>query len=254
MGMMNLRSAAFVLITTLLPAQSGQIQGKVTAGTKPVANVKINVSGAQVSTSTRLDGTYTLMGLNPGSYTISASSPHYWPVSQADVQTGKMANFQLVEKRYLKNTSTGLVVADISMENVQQVLNAAENAGDIQSEYLIVNRLLEEQSGNDLLKQRSESLKQVLDSQRAQIGGKVVDAQGETLPNADVKITNQTTGAVFQTKTNDRGQYQLSVFPAGEYKIDVAKNGAQSSAQIHGAISPNATVKQDLSLSSVNAK
>jgi hypothetical protein len=253
MGMMNLRSVAFVLITMLLLVQGGQqIKGRVTTGALPVANVKISVMGNEkISSFSGPDGTYTLMGLNPGSYTVSASSPRYWPVSQTDVQTGQMANFQLVEKRYLRNT-TGMVVANISMENAQHILDAAENAGDTQAEYLVVNRLLEEQTGNDSLKQRSESLKQVLNSQPTRIGGKVVDARGETLPNVNVKITNQTTGAVFQTKTNDRGQYQLSVFPVGEYKIDAVKNGAQSSIKIHDAVSPNATFIQNLSVSSAN--
>jgi len=57
------------------------------------------------------------------------------------------------------------------------------------------------------------------------IRGVVTDASGSVVANADVKITDNATGAARQTKTNGAGEYQFFGLKSGTYKVVVSNAG-----------------------------
>jgi hypothetical protein len=60
---------------------------------------------------------------------------------------------------------------------------------------------------------------------RASLGGVVTDPTQAAIVNARVRITNVTTGVVFETLTNDKGQYRFLFVNPGEYRLTVEQSG-----------------------------
>ena len=81
-------------------AAANSLSGTATdAGGAPLAGVVIAVTGpAHASTTTAADGTYTLTGLPPGIYTVSATKPGYNGTSQSDIAvvTGAPQNLNVI--------------------------------------------------------------------------------------------------------------------------------------------------------------
>jgi Bacterial Ig domain/PKD domain/Divergent InlB B-repeat domain/Carboxypeptidase regulatory-like domain/Immunoglobulin domain/Glucodextranase, domain B len=83
------------IVVTVGSPGTYQISGLVTAGGAPMQGVRVAVSSAKVA-YTDSDGTYTLAGLTPGSYTVGASKENYSfsafgfsnPVSMGPSRTG----------------------------------------------------------------------------------------------------------------------------------------------------------------------
>lgn len=59
----------------------------------------------------------------------------------------------------------------------------------------------------------------------ATLAGTVQDAQGAVLPGVTITATNQSTGTVRTTVTNDRGNYNLSALPPGTYDLTAELSG-----------------------------
>ena len=57
------------------------------------------------------------------------------------------------------------------------------------------------------------------------LSGPVTDPTGATVPNADVKLTNQATGLVRDVQTTDSGLYNFPLLPPGSYRIEVSRSG-----------------------------
>lgn len=57
------------------------------------------------------------------------------------------------------------------------------------------------------------------------ITGRVTDAAGDVLPDADVSVTRPDTGLVIHTKTNGSGIYSVGSLNAGEYTVEVSHAG-----------------------------
>ncbi len=57
------------------------------------------------------------------------------------------------------------------------------------------------------------------------ISGSVVDAQGGTLPGADVALTNQESKTVQRTVTNSEGVFVFASVPSGNYSVRVELSG-----------------------------
>ncbi len=87
-----LSSAALALTFLLLAgpaqAQTGSIQGTVVDSTDggPLPGVNVVIEGTQQGASTGADGTYEILGLEPGAYTVRASFVGYTPKLVTDVQ------------------------------------------------------------------------------------------------------------------------------------------------------------------------
>jgi hypothetical protein len=62
-------------------------------------------------------------------------------------------------------------------------------------------------------------------STNATISGGVTDPAGRLIPNAQVEVANDATGAVYSTKTNSAGIYLIPVLPPGHYHVQVSKPG-----------------------------
>src|SRR3954469_2320221 len=56
-----------------------------------------------------------------------------------------------------------------------------------------------------------------------QIRGIVTDTTGAVVSGADVKATNQGTGATRSTKSSGQGEFVISELPAGMYNVSVTK-------------------------------
>ena len=55
--------------------------------------------------------------------------------------------------------------------------------------------------------------------------GKVSDAQGALVPNAEVTVTNVSNGLIFRTTTGERGEWALASMQPAEYKVTITKPG-----------------------------
>ncbi len=51
--------------------------------------------------------------------------------------------------------------------------------------------------------------------------GKVSDAQGALVPNAEVTVTNVSNGLIFRTTTNEKGEWALAAMQPAEYKVSI---------------------------------
>jgi len=59
----------------------------------------------------------------------------------------------------------------------------------------------------------------------ATLEGTVTDTTGAVIPNANVKITNSSTGEMRSAVSNDAGLYSFNLLPAGTYEVRVAVTG-----------------------------
>lgn len=241
------------LVTLVSALQTGdRIRGKVVTNSGlPVANAKISIKGGTNSAYSHLDGSYVLNGLTPGTYTLIAESKRFWPAVENDVAAGQSADFRLIERKYLTGAG-GYVFGNLSMAQAKGVLDAAKLAGDTQAEYVAVNSLLREQPNNLDLKKRSSDLEKLLNQNPAHIVGTIVDASGSPVPRAEVKGKNEITGKVFTTETNDKGEYQLSVYPLGKYEIGAVRGNDSATTKINADILPNIKLTHDVQLASRN--
>jgi len=79
------------------------------------------------------------------------------------------------------------------------------------------------------------------------IQGRVYDATGAVVPQATVAAQNQATGLSRTATSNANGDYQLAAVPAGDYTINVEKQGFEtSSKKLH--VDVGAAVSLDFSL------
>jgi len=64
----------------------------------------------------------------------------------------------------------------------------------------------------------------------ARVVGTITDTTGAVLPNANVTITEVTTGRVVTTTSNGTGEYAANALPIGKYKIEVAAQGFKTAS------------------------
>lgn len=57
------------------------------------------------------------------------------------------------------------------------------------------------------------------------IRGVVSDSSGSVVPNAAISVTDASTGATRESKSNGDGEYQVFGLPSGTYKVSVASSG-----------------------------
>src|ERR1700730_10004225 len=67
-------------------------------------------------------------------------------------------------------------------------------------------------------------------AQNAQFSGEVTDAQQSVVPNAEVRIVNQSTGVETKTKTNGSGLYVVPYLIPGTYRVFVQALGFETAA------------------------
>lgn len=62
----------------------------------------------------------------------------------------------------------------------------------------------------------------------AALTGKVADASGASVAGVNVKATNEGTGIVYPTVTNDDGIYSLPILPRGSIKLQLRRKGSNA--------------------------
>ena len=60
---------------------------------------------------------------------------------------------------------------------------------------------------------------------RGTVLGRVVDATGAVVPNAEVRIVNDATGVAASAKTNDAGNFTLPYLLTGTYTLSCEQSG-----------------------------
>src|SRR5260370_26427152 len=82
----------------------------------------------------------------------------------------------------------------------------------------------------------------------AAINGQINDASGAGVANAAVTAKDLDRGAVWPTKTNGQGYYNLPRLPVGNYELRVEAQGFQTSIQRSVQLVINQTAKIDFQL------
>ena len=78
--------------------------------------------------------------------------------------------------------------------------------------------------------------------------GTVVDSQGAVVPNAAITLTENATGGVRSTATNDSGNYRFDVLPPGIYTIKATKQGFAAQTASNSEILVQRTTTQNFTL------
>src|SRR4051794_37853639 len=80
------------------------------------------------------------------------------------------------------------------------------------------------------------------------IVGRVADATGATIADAQVTARNQDTGEILTATTSDLGTYEFQFLKTGVYTVTVQKTGFSTVSQKDVAVSANQTVRADFSV------
>ena len=80
------------------------------------------------------------------------------------------------------------------------------------------------------------------------ISGLVTDASGSVMPNAQVKVTNESTGLSREFQTNQSGNYTAPGLIVGKYTIEISANGFSTYRQTGIPINVNDNVRIDAHL------
>ncbi|HCC58545.1 MAG TPA: TonB-dependent receptor [Solibacterales bacterium] len=83
---------------------------------------------------------------------------------------------------------------------------------------------------------------------RSTVSGRVTDQQSAAIPNAEVVLTEISTGATFRTSTDEAGAYTLPFVPPGAYKITASAPGFKSYLQTGIAVQANERPAIDIQL------
>ncbi|MGA1369809.1 MAG: carboxypeptidase regulatory-like domain-containing protein, partial [Blastocatellia bacterium] len=84
--------------------------------------------------------------------------------------------------------------------------------------------------------------------QTAQVTGRITDAAGAVLPAAQVTITNQRTGLIRESVSNNEGNYTLPLLPPGEYRLVVRKEGFKPTVRPNIVLNLEQVARFDVSL------
>ncbi|HWC97288.1 MAG TPA: carboxypeptidase regulatory-like domain-containing protein [Candidatus Sulfopaludibacter sp.] len=80
------------------------------------------------------------------------------------------------------------------------------------------------------------------------ISGFAKDPSGAVVPDAQVTVTNEATGAERPAKTNEAGFYTVTNIPAGLYSVKVTAKGFKTFESTHNKLDPAAQLALDASL------
>jgi hypothetical protein len=80
------------------------------------------------------------------------------------------------------------------------------------------------------------------------ISGVVQDTSGHVLPDADVQVQSESTGARWRTRPDDRGQYSVAGLPPGRYKVTARMPGFRTVSKGGVALEANSGAKLDFAM------
>lgn len=73
---------------------------------------------------------------------------------------------------------------------------------------------------------------------KGSLSGTVMDASGALVPGADVRITEESTGAVQKGASDESGHFRFNLIPIGKYDVEVSKQGFAPAKQTGMAVNP----------------
>jgi hypothetical protein len=83
----------------------------------------------------------------------------------------------------------------------------------------------------------------------AQIVGRITDATGGVVPNANVEVVNLDTGVKRTMQSGGSGDYTVPLLGPGQYRLTVTKAGFKPAELLSVTLSVNQTLTQDITLS-----
>ncbi|MGE5648047.1 MAG: TonB-dependent receptor domain-containing protein [Acidobacteriota bacterium] len=83
---------------------------------------------------------------------------------------------------------------------------------------------------------------------RATITGTVTDPTGSVVPNVNITIQNTETNAVYNSKTNDVGQYRVPNLPIGNYRATFEASGFKKAVREGMTLQVNQIARLDMTL------
>jgi hypothetical protein len=87
----------------------------------------------------------------------------------------------------------------------------------------------------------------------ATLTGTITDSSGATVPNASVRVSQPSTGAVRTTTTSSDGVYNVPFLDPGDYQVDVDAPGFKKFTQEHVRLDVSTTARVDAQLTPGNA-
>jgi outer membrane receptor protein involved in Fe transport len=122
----------FLITTNIILAQSGKISGNITDAKSgdPLAGANIVVKGTTMGAAANVDGSYYIINVPPGTYTVSASLIGYESVSQTDVEVVIGQTTQID----FKLSETAITTAEVVITANQPVVKK-----DVSSSQIVVN-------------------------------------------------------------------------------------------------------------------
>ena len=82
---------------------------------------------------------------------------------------------------------------------------------------------------------------------RGTILGRVTDASGSPVPNAEVKLTNTATGVALAAKTNESGNYSMPYLTPGIYTVSTEMTGFKKFVRDNVQVRVNDSVELNIS-------
>src|SRR5882672_7346366 len=79
----------------------------------------------------------------------------------------------------------------------------------------------------------------------ATVFGRIFDPAGAVVPGATIAMNNLATGEERRTQSDQQGNYQIALLPAGTYRIEVEAAGFQTQVVESVAVEVGRTVAQD---------
>ena len=83
---------------------------------------------------------------------------------------------------------------------------------------------------------------------RSTLSGRVLDTSGAAMPGIKVNVTNNETGARFETTSTESGEYTIPFLAPGPYRLQAEAQGFKQYVQERIQIGTNTRVSQDVTL------
>lgn len=230
------RVNANTLLTNLLAEISaGEMHGTVDAGGVPISGATVK-AGSHPAVNTATDGSYRVVGLAPGTYSVTVSHPDYYPITYEALEV--VAGADLLQNASLaprpgsvggKVTSGGAPLSGVSVKvganpTVTSGADGTYLAGGIAPgtysvTYTKSGYYPKTVSGVTVEANRAVTRDVSLDRLPGTLSGRVTNG-GVGVGSVAVKI-----GSRAPVYTNSSGYYTATGVPVGSYSVSYSKSG-----------------------------